>query len=159
MRQHGIPEFGNALTRGTHCGNNGGSPCIVRQVGQFEHLFNIAARFFNTLTVGFVNNKNIGNFHEACFIGLHRVAPTWVQHHHRGVGLAGNFYLYLANTHCFNNDPTPTYSIEQTNSFWCCERQATQVTARCHRANENSWVCCVVLHAHAVAQNGPTRKR
>ena len=85
-----------------------------------------------------------------------------VHHHHRGVGLAGDLDLDLADADGLDQDPAAPDRIEQPDGLGRGQRQTAEVTAGRHRTDEHPGVGGVVLHAHPVAQDraaGERRRR
>ena len=159
MLEHCVPQFRHALRGGAHRGENRWSPSVVRQIGEFEHLLEISTGLGSALAIALVDHEDVGDLHQARFVGLHRIAPAWVDHNNGGVGFARDLDLYLSDTNGLDQDPFATNGIEQANGLGGRQRQAAKMTTRGHRANEHTGIGGVILHTHTIAQDGAAGKR
>src|SRR5579864_7019647 len=103
--------------------------------------------------VALVDHKNVGNFHDAGFNGLHVVAHAGDKNHDGDVGDADNVNLILANADGFDHHDVATGGIEHSGHIGSCAGEPAERAARGHTANVNAGVGEVVLHANAVAEN------
>jgi hypothetical protein len=159
MLSHDIPQGRHSLTGRTHRGHDRRTPRVVRQIGEVEHLLEIATGLVDSFAIGLVDHEDVGDLHETGLVGLHRITPTRIYDDDRGVGLAGDLDFDLSDTNGLDENPQATDRVEQSNCLWRRERKSTEVSARGHRANEHAGIGGVILHAHAIAQNRSTRER
>src|SRR3954454_19320906 len=159
MRENGIPHLRHALSGGADCSQDRWPPRFRREVGQVEHLLEVAPSFLDTLAVGFVDHEDIGDLHQAGLVRLYGVAPTRVDDDDGGVCLAGDLHLYLPDADGLDEHPLTADRVEQPDRFRRRQRQSTEMTAGRHRADEDTCVGGVVLHAYAVAEDGAAGER
>ena len=70
---------------------------------EIEHLFEVGFGGGRVGTVGFVDDKNVGDFKQASFVGLDAVAHAWGEDDDRQVGGCGDADLGLAGTDGFDD--------------------------------------------------------
>ena len=80
-------------------------PGVVGEIGEVEHLLEVAAGLVDALAVGLVDHEDVGDLHQPGLVGLHRVAPAGVDHDDGRVGLAGDLDLDLADADRLDDDP------------------------------------------------------
>ena len=127
--------------------------------GEVEHALEVAAGLVGPGTVGLVDHEHVGDLEQAGLVGLHRVAPARVHHHHGGVGGPGHLHLHLAHPDRLDDDPRPAGGVEDAHRFEGGEREPTEVAARGHRTDEHAVVGGVVGHADAIAEDGAAGER
>ena len=109
--------------------------------------------------VGLVDHEQVGDLHQPGLVGLHRVAPPRVDHHHRGVGLAGDLDLDLTDADRLDQHHVEADDVEHPGRLGGGHGQATEVPPGGHRADEHVVVERVVAHADPVAEDRPTGER
>ncbi len=95
----------------------------MRQVRQVEHLLEVAAGLVDALAIGLVDHEHVGDLHQPGLVGLHAVAPTRVDDHDGGVGLAGDLDLDLPDADRLDEHPVAADGIEQPDGLRRGERQ------------------------------------
>ena len=91
--------------------------------------------------------------------GLHRVAPTGIHDDDRRVGVAGDLDLDLPDADGLDEDPRRADRVEHARGLRRRDREAAEVAAGRHRADEHAGVGRVVLHADAVAEDRAAAER
>ena len=109
--------------------------------------------------VGLVDGEDVGDLHQAGLGRLHAVAPPGVDDDDGRVGLAGDLDLDLPDADGLDDDPAVPERVEQADRLRRRQRQPAEVAAGRHRADEHARVGGVVLHPHAVAEDGPAGER
>jgi len=104
--------------------------------------------------IAFVDNENVGDFHDARLDGLHIIAHPRDQDDNGNVGQAHNINFILADSDGFHQHQIFSAGIEHGGHVGGGARQATEKSAGSHAANVNSGVGVVRLHADAVPQDG-----
>ncbi len=142
----------NAAIFGGHCAHNFGMP--AEAIGrQLEHRLQLLLNAVGAFAFGFIQHKNVADFHQAGLHVLHVVAQAGNEHHQRAVRQAHDIDLILADADRFDEDDVFACCVKQQRNIRGGARQAAEKSAGGHRANENSFVVRVALHANAVAQN------
>ena len=119
----------------------------------------VASRGLDPISIGLVYREHVGDFQKSGLVRLYRIAPTGVHHHHGGIRLPGDLHFDLSDANGLHDHPVVTRCIQQTHGFARRQRQATEVSTRCHRADVHLVVVRVILHSHSVAENRATRVR
>ena len=93
------------------------------------------------------------------FARLHAVAPARVHDDDRRVGGVGDLDLDLPDADGLDDHPRLAGGVEHTHGLRRREREAAEMPAGRHRADEHARVGRVVLHAHAVAEDRAAGER
>ena len=163
MGEDRVPQRHDALARRRHRRHDRHPPPGDRRRrgvgGEVQHLLEVAAGLVDALPVGLVDGEDVGHLHQAGLVRLHAVAPAGVDDDDRRVGLAGDLDLDLADPDRLDDDPAMAERIEQADRLRRRQRQAAEVAAGGHRADEDAGIGGVVLHPHAVAEDRPAGER
>ena len=89
-------------------------------------------------SVGLVDHEHVGDLEQPGLVGLHGVAPAGVHHHDGGVGGAGHLHLHLADADGLDQHPRPAGGVERAHRLQGGEREAAEVAAGGHRADEHA---------------------
>ena len=76
-------------------------------------MLEVAAGVVGAGAVGLVDHQHVGHLQEAGLVGLHRVAHSGRDHHHSGVGGAGDVHLDLADAHGFDHQGPVAACLEE----------------------------------------------
>ena len=109
--------------------------------------------------VGLVDHEDVGDLEQAGLRGLHFVAPTGVHDDDRGVGLARDLDLDLADADRLDDHPGLADRVEHTHRLRGRDREPAEVTPRRHRADEHARIGRVALHTDAVTEDRTAAER
>ena len=131
------------------------SVATVRRIGTIEAL---GVEFqFHALragTIGLVDHEDIGDLHDAGLDRLHIVTHARDEHHHGYLRDGSNLDFVLPDADRLDDDVIPAGGVHQARQIGGRPCNATHGPAGGHRADEDSGVGVVLLHADAIAQNG-----
>ena len=109
----------------------------VDHLRQVEHLLEVPPGVVDPGPVGLVDDEHVADLHQPGLVGLHRVAPAGVDHHHGGVGRARDLHLDLADADRLDDHPPVAHRVEHPDRLGRGERQPAEVAAGRHRADEH----------------------
>ena len=121
---------------------------------QLEHVFELIGGALRQRQIGLVDHEHVGDFEDAGFHRLHVVAHIGRVHHDADVGDLGDLDLRLAGADRFNDDDIAPGRIHHVDNAVNALRQAAEMSARRHRADEDAGIFRMPPHADAVAENG-----
>ncbi len=104
--------------------------------------------------IGLVDHEHVGDLHDACLDGLHVVAHAGHQHHHGHLRQSGDLHFVLPHADGLDQHVIAAGASIRRARSRVARGQAAQRAASRHRADENSRIGMMLLHADAVAQNG-----
>src|SRR5919201_3926081 len=152
-----LPELGDVLPAGRVGEHDRRPPRALPIEGQDRaHLVQHRLR---RRMVHLVDRDHVGNLHDPGFERLNRVARARHEHEQDGVGDRDHLDLALACSHGLEEDELLTRGVEDERGLQRRLGQATEVTARAHRADEDIAVEEVVGEADPVAEQRPLRER
>ena len=105
------------------------------------------------LTIAFIQDENISDFHQSRFQVLHIVAHARHQHHDGAIGKAHDFDFALPDSYGLDDDHIFSRRVQKQSGIPSRLRETSEESARRHRTNEHARVRGVSLHANAIAQN------
>src|SRR6267154_6666180 len=105
------------------------------------------------IEVRFVDDKDVGDLENAGFDHLHPVAEVRRQDYNCGVGHRGDLELRLTDADRLEDDLVEPKGTQQADRLPGRERQAAEVSAGSHAADENLRIERMTLHADAVAED------
>ena len=108
--------------------------------------------------VGFIDDKNVGDFENSSLEHLHRVAASRLQRDDRRIREFGDLNLRLSNTDGLDDDHVFAERVHENRRFGRCAGDATEMSATCHRANEDVGIGEVFGETNAIAQESAVRK-
>ena len=108
---------------------------VQRQIGVDRRYKPIGA-----FAVGLVHDEDVGNLHDAGLERLHFVAGAWHERHDRDVGRADDVHFVLADADRLDDDDVLAGGVEHERGVAGRARQAAQVSARRHAADEHAFV-------------------
>ena len=111
------------------------------------------------LAIGLVDDEDVGDLHDAGLERLHLVAGARHERDDRDVGGADDVDFVLADADGLDEDDVLAGGVEDQRDFAGGARQAAEVAARRHAADEDAGVGGVRLHAHAIAEDGAAGER
>ena len=82
------------------------------QIGEIEHLLEVAAGLLDAGPIGLVDDEHVGDLHQTGLVRLHTVAPARVDHDDGRVRLAGDLDLDLTDAHRLDEHPLAADRIE-----------------------------------------------
>ena len=103
--------------------------------------------------VGFVDDENVGDFHDPGLDGLHVVTHAGDEHQHGHIGDAGNVDFILAHAHGFDQYIIFARRIEQQREIGGGTGEAACRAAGGHGADEDAAIAVMALHADAIAED------
>ena len=124
-----------------------------------QHGLDRGAHPVGALPIRLVDDEDIGNLHDAGLERLHLVAGARHQHDDRHIGRPDDVDLVLPDAHRLDDDEIATGRVEDDRDLARRTRQAAELAARGHAADEDASVPGVRLHPHAVAENRAAGER
>ena len=121
---------------------------------QREHRFDRRGHPIGAFAIRLVDHEDVGDFHDPGLERLHVVAGARHQSHDRDVGGADNVDLVLADADGLDNHDVLAAGVEHERGLARRPRQAAEVSARRHAADEHAAVAGMRLHSHPIAKNG-----
>ena len=118
-----------------------------------------AAIAIGAFAIGLVDHEDVGDLHDAGLQRLHIVAGARHQRHDRDVGGADDVDLVLADADGLDEDDVLAARVEHERGLAGRARQAAEMAARRHAADEHAVVAGMRLHAHAIAEDGAAGER
>ena len=104
--------------------------------------------------IGFIQHKNIGDFHQAGFDVLDFIAEAGDEDDDGAIGQLHDIHFVLPDANRFNKDGVFSSGVEKQSDIGGGASEATKETTRRHGADEDAFILRVALHADAVAENG-----
>src|SRR5262245_1822552 len=151
------PQLVDAAAVGRDRLDDGRAP--VARARQLEHDLQVTDGLGGAVAIGLVHDEHVGDLEEAGLVGLHAVTPARVHDHHGGVGRPRHLDLDLPDADRLDDDPRLAGGVEDAHRLRGRQRQSAEVTTGGHRPDEHALVGGVVLHADAVAEDGPAGER
>ena len=127
---------------------------LQRQVGLDRRRQPVGA-----LPIRLVHDEDVGDFHDAGLERLHVVAGAGHERDDRHVGRADDVDLVLADADRFDDDDVLAGGVEDERRVAGRAREAAQMPARRHAADEHAFVGRVRLHAQPIAEHGAAAER
>ena len=170
---NGPGEFIHAFIFRGHGADNFRFPPVAFG-SKLEHRLQFRLQAVRSIAVRFIQNKNVGNLHQAGLHILHVVAHARHEQDERAIRKPHDVHFILADAHGFDQHKfvpggvqnqrhiarrARDDSLEVLEVGREVEREAAEKPARRHRADENSRVARVALHPYAVAQDRAARVR
>ena len=151
MRVHRLEQCGNALRcAGDRLHNL--SPARVLVVRpEFLRGSDLALQTIRAGQIGFVNRKDISDFHDPRFESLHRIAARWGQHDDRAIGDPCNVDLGLTDADGLQKNDVEAKQLERGERTHDRPRQTAQRPPCRHAAQVHAAVRVMSPHANAVA--------
>ena len=128
-------------------------PGLLRPLLQRQHRLDRRRRAIGALAIGLVHDEDVRNLHDAGLERLHLVAGAGHQRDDGDVRRANDVHLVLTDADRFDDDDVVARGVEDDRGFRGGARQAAEMTARGHAADEHAGVLGVRLHADAIAEN------
>ena len=157
MARQLLPQRVHAVAGGGRRLEHGGSP--VPEGGEVEHLLEVAARLSGSGPVGLVDHEDVGRLEEPGLVGLDGVAPLGVEHDDGGVGRPGHLDLDLPDAHGLDEHEREAGRGEHPDRLGDGHGQPAEMAPRRHGPDEDTGVEGVVLHPHAVTEDGTAGER
>src|SRR6266581_1384840 len=98
------------------------------------------------IAIGFVDNKDVADLHNASLDRLDIIAHPGNQHHYRKISGFDDIDFVLTDANRFNDDLFETCGVKYRHGVCRGSCKATQITARSHAANKTTWVRPKCLH-------------
>ena len=111
------------------------------------------------VAIGLVHDEHVGNLHHARLERLHLVAHPRHEHENRHISGAGDVDFVLPYADGFDRHEILPGRVEHEGGVGRRARQAAEMPARRHAADEHAGVLRVRLHAHAIAKHGAAGER
>jgi len=127
-------------------------------VAVIQHFLDQAHGSVRPIAPGFVDSKNVGDFHDTRLGRLNVVAPTRLHHEDDHIGEANHLDLGLTNADRFKEDYVPAHGVDNLNRLAARHGEPAQMPPRGHAADEHAFVGEMAAHANAVAQNRAARE-
>ena len=161
-----LPQFGDSGAVSGDGGDDRWAPTArgvmgwpLGRPGEVEHLLEVPAGRLGAITVGLVDDEDVGDLHQPGLVRLHAVPPSGVDDDDRGVRLAGDLDLDLADPDRLDHNQALAEGVEQAHGLRGGQGEAAEVAAGSHRANEHAGIGGVILHSHPIAEDRPTGER
>ena len=111
------------------------------------------------IPIRLVDDKDVGDFHDARLESLHLVARPRDERHDRHIGRPDNIDLILPDADRFNDDDVFACRIQDKGNLASGTGQPSEMPAGCHAADEYAGIPRVRLHPYAVAENRAAAER
>ncbi len=157
MTGDGGPELADPRAVGRDRLDDRRRPVAVAR--QLQHLREVTHRLARAGTVRLVDDEHVGDLEQARLRGLYAVAPAGVHDDDRRVGRLRDLDLDLPDTDGLDDHQRLTGGIEHAHGLRRREREAAEMPAGRHGADEHAGIGRVVLHAHPVAEDRPAAER
>ena len=109
--------------------------------------------------IGFVDDENVGDLHDAGFEHLHRIAAARLQRDQRRLREFRNFNFALPDADRFDQHDVEAERIHQQQRVGGRARDAAEMAAASHRANKDVGVDEMFGQTNAIAEQRAVRKR
>jgi hypothetical protein len=110
------------------------------------------------IQVRLVDDQDVRDLQDARFDHLDTIAQVWRQDHDRRVGHSRDFQLGLTDADRLEDDLVEAKGSQQPDRLARGERQATEMSACAHAADEDFRVQRVALHADPIAEDRAARE-
>ena len=154
-----VDEVIDAGAGGGLSANDGRMPLPIGVLMQAEHRFDLRDRAIGALAIGLVDHEDIGYLHHAGLQRLHIVSHSGNKHHDCDVGGARNLDFVLPDADGFNRDEVFTGCVEHQGGIGGGARDAAEMAARRHAADEHPRILRVCLHPDAISEHRPAAER
>ncbi len=145
-RGEGLPDCGEA--------DAGGGDGFEDGLFAVDFHFDFAEEFVGAGVVGFVDDEEVGDFHDAGLDGLDLVALTGDEEDGDNVGEAGDVDFILADADGLDEDDVEAGGVDDIHEAGGGRGEAAHGAAGGHGTDEDAGVVVVALHADAVAEEG-----
>ncbi len=125
---------------------------------QREQRLNRGRGPIGALAVGLVDHEDVGDLHDPGLQRLHIVSGAGYHDDDRDVGGADDLDLVLPDADGLDEHDVEAGRIEHERHVVSRPRQAAEMPARGHAADEDALVARMLLHAHAVAEQRAARE-
>ena len=119
-----------------------------------EHGVELFFEAVGPFAIGFVEDKNVADLHEASFHVLDVISEAGDEHDEDTVGETDDIDFVLTNADGFDEDLTLAGGVEEKGDFGGGTRESAEKTAGGHGADEDAVVAGVTLHAYAITEYG-----
>ena len=126
---------------------------------ELEHLEDLEDDPVRAVAVGFVHDEQVRDLHEARLDRLDVVAHARREDDDAGLGEPEHFDLVLPDADRLDEHLVEARRVEDVHGVGRRAREASEVAARRHRADQDARVRVEVLHPDAVAEDRPARER
>ena len=133
--------------------NDGRMPAVSRH-DERKHGVELLFEAVGAFAVGFVEDEDVRDFHEARFHGLNVVTEAGNENDDDTIGEADDVNFILADADGFDEDLFFACGVQDECDFGSGSRKAAEKTACGHGADEDAGVAGMALHADAIAENG-----
>jgi hypothetical protein len=154
----GLPQLGDPCTGRGFRLQNRRPPVIRAERLQRKIAGDRLHEAIGSLSIGLVDDEDIGNLHDACLDRLHVVSGTRHEHQNRHVGRPDDVDFVLANADGLDDHDVLAGGIEDERHVAGRAREPAKVATRRHAADEDPLVLRVDAHAHAIAEECAARK-
>ena len=155
----GLHQLRHAPAVGRHGFQNRRPPRAAAIALQREVRFHCAHETIGALAIRFVHDEDIGDLHDARLERLHFVAGAGDERHDRHVGRANDIDLVLPDADRLDDDEVLPRRVEDERGVAGGAREAAEVTARRHAADEHRFVGRMRLHPQSIAKHRAAAER
>ena len=130
--------------------------------GPLQHLHhraNLAPQLIGHRVIGLVDDENVGDLHDAGLEHLNRVAAARLQRDERRLRQLGDRDFALPDADRLDEHDVEAECVHQEHRVGGRAREAAEMSAARHRANEDRFVGEVLGEADAVAEQRAVRER
>ena len=147
----------DALAGGRHRSQDGDVRAVA--LGEPLHRLELALGAVGALAVALIDDEDVGDLEEPGLDGLDLVAEPRHEHDDGRVRHVDDLDLVLPDADRLDEDRVVAHRVEDGHEVDGRAREAAQVPAGGDRADEDRGIERMLLHANAVAEDGPARER
>ncbi len=129
------------------------APWFGRRARPRVSVFDFALQLIDAGAVGFIDDEDVGDFHDAGFDGLDVVAHAGNEHDYRHVGKRRDIDFILTDADGFDDDEIEAGGAEEAGEQGTGAGESAGCAARGHGADEDAGIGMVALHADAIAED------
>jgi hypothetical protein len=116
------------------------------------HFAKSSLDLIDTGTIRLVDHKDVCDFHNTCLVCLNLVPPSRSYHEHDKICHTHHLYLGLANTDGLDEHIVEPGAGEEANHRTRSDREPTEMSPGCHRADIDPVIIDMSLHPYSVAE-------
>ena len=131
-------------------------PCVIYALASagFEHKHKICKSPIRSLSIRFVNHKQVPCLENSGFYSLDIITHTGYEHDNRSMCISSNFHFILAYPHGLHDDIVLAHSIQYIDGPSRGLGQTPKMPPCSQGTDKNSRVAAVPLHPDPISQQG-----
>jgi hypothetical protein len=149
-------EIVDAFVFGGDGSKDGRMPAVSGHY-QRKHGLELLFEAVGAFAIGFVEDEDVGDFHQAGFHVLNIVAQAGYENDDYTIGETNDVDFVLADADGFDEDLMFARGVKEQRDFGRGAGEAAKESARGHRTDEDASVAGVALHTDTIAENCAAR--